>query len=157
MNNYEEDGVLISQDAIENSMHKKAKRKQTLAQLPVYRAVGNLKYVIVGITKNDPRSLRRFTDSLQEKADDLATTIGYADISTSVSDRRWYLSTAIVLINNLRQDFVILNKNEIIQKDLLNKAQSHINGIQNQLLAWRGSLPISEGSVLSPTPKGGEA
>ena len=32
MNNYEEDGVLISQDAIENSMHKKAKRKQTLAQ-----------------------------------------------------------------------------------------------------------------------------
>ena len=157
MNNYEEDGVLISQDAIENSMHKKAKRKQTLAQLPVYRAVGNLKYVIVGITKNAPRSLRRFTDSLQEKADDLATTIGYADISTSVSDRRWYLSTAIVLINNLRQDFVILNKNEIIQKDLLNKAQSHINGIQNQLLAWRGSLPNSEGSVLSPTPKGGEA
>ena len=45
----------------------------------------------------------------------------------------------------------------IIQKDLMNKAQSHINGIQNQLLAWRGSLPISEGSVLSPTPKGGEA
>ncbi|MCI7451947.1 MAG: hypothetical protein MSB11_03010 [Prevotella sp.] len=36
MNNYEEDGVLISQDAIENSLHKKAKRKQTLAQLPVY-------------------------------------------------------------------------------------------------------------------------
>ena len=69
MNNYEEDGVLISQDAIENSLHKKAKRKQTLAQLPVYRAVGNLKYVIVGITKNAPRSLRRFTDSLQEKAD----------------------------------------------------------------------------------------
>ena len=58
MNNYEEDGVLISQDAIENSLHKKAKRKQTLAQLPVYRAVGNLKYVIVGITKNAPRSLR---------------------------------------------------------------------------------------------------
>ena len=46
MNNYEEDGVLISQDAIENSLHKKAKRKQTLAQLPVYRAVGNLKEVI---------------------------------------------------------------------------------------------------------------
>lgn len=157
MNNYEEDGVLISQDAIENSLHKKAKRKQTLAQLPVYRAVGTLKYVIVGITKNAPRSLRRFTDSLQEKADDLATTIGYADISTSVSDRRWYLGTAIVLINNLRQDFVILNKNEIIQKDLLQKAQSHIKGIQNQLLAWRGSLPVSEGSVLSPATKGGEA
>ena len=75
MNNYEEDGVLISQDAIENSLHKKAKRKQTLAQLPVYRAVGNLKYVIVGITKNAPRSLRRFTDSLQEKASKSRSTV----------------------------------------------------------------------------------
>ena len=61
MNNYEEDGVLISQDAIENSMHKKAKRKQTLAQLPVYRAAGNLKFIIIGIAKNAPRNLRRFT------------------------------------------------------------------------------------------------
>lgn len=78
-------------------------------------------------------------------------------MSMSVSDRRWYLSTAIVLINNLRQDFVILHKNEIIQKDLLQKAQSHIKGILNQLLAWRGSLPVGEGSALSPASKGGEA
>lgn len=51
-------GVLISQDAIENSLHKKAQRKLTLAQLPVYRATGNLKYVIIGIAKNAQRSLR---------------------------------------------------------------------------------------------------
>ena len=119
--------------------------------------MSKLKCASVDATKKTQPSLRRFTDSLQEKADDLATTIGYADISTSVSDRRWYIGQAIVFVNNLRQDFVILNKNEIIQKDLLQKAQSHIKGIQNQLLAWRGSLPISEGSVLSPAAKGGEA
>lgn len=50
-------GVLISQDAIENSLHKKAQRKLTLAQLPVYRAAGNLKYVIVGIIKECPTKL----------------------------------------------------------------------------------------------------
>ena len=83
-------GVLISQDAIENSLHKKAQRKLTLAQLPVYRAVGNLKYVIIGIAKNAPRNLRRFTDSLYEEADNLATSIGSADVSFSVEDRRWY-------------------------------------------------------------------
>ena len=59
--NINDSGVLISQDAIENSLHKKAQRKQTLPQLPVYRAVGNLKFIIIGIAKNAPRNLRRFT------------------------------------------------------------------------------------------------
>ena len=131
--NINDSGVLISQDAIENSLHKKAQRKLTLAQLPVYRAVGNLKFVIIGIAKNAPRNLRRFTDSLYEEADNLATSIGSADVSFSVEDRRWYIGQAIVFVKNLRQDFVILNKNEIIQKDLLQKAQSHIKVIQ----IWR--------------------
>lgn len=103
-------GVLISQDAIENSLHKKAQRKLTLAQLPVYRAVGNLKFVIIGIAKNAPRNLRRFTDSLYEEADNLATSIGSADVSFSTEDRRWYIGQAIVFVNNLRQDFVLLEK-----------------------------------------------
>ena len=54
--NINDSGVLISQDAIENSLHKKAQRKLTLAQLPVYRAAGNLKFVIIGIAKNAPRT-----------------------------------------------------------------------------------------------------
>lgn len=157
MSNYHNDGVIISQDVIENSIAKKAKRKQTLAQLPVYRAVGNLKYVIVGITKNAPRSLRRFIDRLQDNSDNLATAIGYADVSYSVEDRRWYINSAIVLVNNLKQDFVILEKNEVISKDLLNKATNHIRGIMNQLIAWRGSLPNSGVPALSPAPKGGVA
>ena len=155
--NINDSGVLISQDAIENSLHKKAQRKLTLAQLPVYRAAGNLKFIIIGIAKNAPRNLRRFTDSLYEEADNLATSIGSADVSVSVEDRRWYIGQAIVFVNNLRQDFVLLEKNHLISKDLLKNAQSHVKGIQNQLMAWRGSLPASEGSVLSPTPKGGEA
>lgn len=157
INNINDSGVLISQDAIENSLHKKAKRKLTLAQLPAYRAAGNLKFVIIGIAKNAPRNLRQFTDSLFETANDLATTIGNADMSFSMDDRRWYLGQAIVFVNNLRQDFVLLEKNHLISKDLLKKAQSHVKGIQNQLMAWRSSIPASEGSVLSPTPKGGEA
>lgn len=157
INSINDSGVLISQDAIENSLHKKAKRKLTLAQLPAYRAAGNLKFVIIGIAKNAPRNLRQFTDSLFETANDLATTIGNADMSFSMDDRRWYLGQAIVFVNNLRQDFVLLEKNHLISKDLLKKAQSHVKGIQNQLMAWRSSIPASEGSVLSPAPKGGEA
>ena len=82
--NINDSGVLISQDAIENSLHKKAQRKLTLAQLPVYRAAGNLKFIIIGIAKNAPRNLRRFTDSLYEEADNRATSLGSADVSFSV-------------------------------------------------------------------------
>lgn len=153
------DGTRIPRETVIQSNLNKAKRKQTLAQLPVYRAAGNLKFVVAQITMGSPRSLRRFFDLLTEKVEDLSSAIGYADMSTRYSeDRVSYINTAIVTINNVRQDIAILSKLSIISKDRYNKMMSHSNGVLHQLLAWRETTCMGEGSarhVVTPLKGGG--
>ena len=92
MNNYEEDGVLISQDAIENSLHKKAKRKQTLAQLPVYRAVGNLKYVMRLYEKDELYDLEKDPKELVNRIDETEYQGDIAKMRSRLL--QWYMETA---------------------------------------------------------------
>lgn len=144
-----ENGTNISQEAINHSNQVKAKRKLTLAQLPVYRSAAGLKYVVAQITMNSPRSLRRFFDLLVEKVDDLSSAIGYADMSDRYSeDRVGYINTAVVAINNVRQDVAIIFKLNIINKDSFNKLMSHCKSILHQLLAWRETACMGEGSAI---------
>lgn len=127
-----------------------------MAQLPVYRAAGNLKFVVAQITMGSPRSLRRFFDLLTEKVEDLASAIGYADMSDRCSeDRVAYINTAIVTANNVRQDIAILHKLGIVSKDRHNKMMSHTKNVLQQLLAWRETTCMGEGLARTATPKGG--
>lgn len=58
----------------------------------------------------------------------------------------WYIETALVLINEVRNDFTILRKLEVIvDKDLDNKAKAVVKGIIAQLVAWR-DYTCSEGA-----------
>lgn len=151
-------GTHISQEAINHSNQIKAKRKQTLAQLPVYRAAAMLKLAVAQVTMNSPRSLRRFFDLLVEKVDDLSSAIGYADMSDRYSDDRvGYINTAIVTINNVRQDVAIIFKLRIVSKDSFNKLMSHCKSILHQLLAWRETTCMGVGSAshtVAPTRGG---
>lgn len=151
-------GTHIPQEAINLSNQIKAKKKMTLAQLPVYRSAAGLKFAVAQITKNSPRSLRRFFDLLVEKVDDLSSAIGYADMSDRYSeDRVAYINTAVVSINNVRQDVAILVKLNVISRDSFNKLMSHCKSILHQLLAWRETTCMGEGSVshtVAPTRGG---
>lgn len=51
-------GVVIPSQAIENSDTIKRKSKKTLAQLPVYRAAANLKFIVTTLMMKSPKKLK---------------------------------------------------------------------------------------------------
>lgn len=131
-------GVVIPQSTIEDSNIKKKSGKKTLSQLPVYRATANLKYIVTALVAKSPNKLRKFFDQMLANVSEVAKAIGMADISRGVQDRVWYIETALVLINEVRNDFTILRKLQVIvDKDLDNKAKAMVKSIIAQLVAWR--------------------
>lgn len=139
-------GVVIPASVVEDSSTKKKSGKKTLAQLPVYRATANLKYIVTALIVKSPNKLRKFFDQMLVNVSEVGKAIGMADISRSVADRVWYIETALVLINEVRNDFTILRKLEVIvDKDLDNKAKAVVKGIIAQLVAWR-DYTCSEGA-----------
>ena len=131
-------GVVIPQSTIEDSNTKKKSGKKTLAQLPVYRATANLKYIVTALVVKSPNKLRKFFDQMMVNVSEVAKAIGMADISRGIQDRVWYIETALVLINEVRNDFTILRKLQVIvDKDLDNKAKAMVKSIIAQLVAWR--------------------
>ena len=137
---------MIPASVVEDSNTKKKSGKKTLAQLPVYRATANLKYIVTALIVKSPNKLRKFFDQMLVNVSEVGKAIGMADISRSVADRVWYIETALVLINEVRNDFTILRKLEVIvDKDLDNKAKAVVKGIIAQLVAWR-DYTCSEGA-----------
>lgn len=131
-------GVVIPAATIADSNAKKQKAKKTLAQLPVYRAVANLKFVVTALVAKSPNKLRKFFDQMLSCVSEISKSIGMADISRSSQDRIWYLDCALVLVNEVRNDFTILRKLEVIvDRDLDNKAKALVKSIVAQLVAWR--------------------
>jgi hypothetical protein len=131
-------GVVIPDSVVESSNTKKRSAKKTLAQLPVYRATANLKYIVTALIVKSPNKLRKFFDQMLVNVSEVAKAIGMADISRSPADRVWYIETALVLVNEVRNDFTILRKLEVIvDKDLDNKAKAMVKSVIAQLVAWR--------------------
>ena len=131
-------GVVIPQSVIEASNAKKQKQKKTLAQLPVYRATANLKFIVTALVVKSPNKLRKFFDQMLGTVSEISKSIGLADISRNPQDRVWYLESALVLVNEVRNDFTILRQLQVIvDKDLDNKAKAMVRSIIAQLVAWR--------------------
>ena len=57
-------GVVIPASVVEDSNIKKKSGKKTLAQLPVYRATANLKYIVTALIVKSPNKLRKFFDQM---------------------------------------------------------------------------------------------
>ena len=128
----------IPMSTIEASTQKKKQTKRTLNQLPVYRSVGNLKYIITALFLKSPNKLRKFFDQLLMNISEISKSIGMADIAREKNERIWYLNCSIVLVNEVRNDVIILKKlNVLVDRDLENKTKSLIQSIISQLIAWR--------------------
>ena len=87
-------GVVIPQLTVEESNTKKSKGKKTLAQLPVYRAAANLKYIVTTLMAKSPRSLTKFFDQMLGTVSEIKKSIGMASISRNPEERAWYLDCA---------------------------------------------------------------
>ena len=145
-------GVVIPSQAIENSDTIKRKSKKTLAQLPVYRAAANLKFIVTTLMMKSPKKLTKFFDQMLATISEAKKSIGMADISRTPQDRSWYLDCARVLMQDVSDDFTTLRRLEvpasetadgkakrfpIVSKDLDNKAKALMKSIIAQRVAWR--------------------
>ena len=143
---------MIPSQAIENSDTIKRKSKKTLAQLPVYRAAANLKFIVTTLMMKSPKKLTKFFDQMLATISEAKKSIGMADISRTPQDRSWYLDCARVLMQDVSDDFTTLRRLEvpasetadgkakrfpIVSKDLDNKAKALMKSIIAQLVAWR--------------------
>lgn len=139
------DGVVIPDKAVSFSKEKKKAKKKTLAQLPVYRDVSNLKYIITSLICKSPNKLRGYYDEELSNISEISKSIGFANIARNVDERVWYINCALVLVYEIKRDFVILARlNILTDKDLSNKSKSLIKGIIAQLIGWR-DYTIAEG------------
>jgi len=120
-----------------DSNEKKAKARKALPELPVYRASANLKYVIVTMMARAPRRLTKFFDEMLMTVSELSKSIGLADTSRNGDDRVWYISMALTLVYELRNDFTILLRMGVIGRDDDNKAKALAKRVIAQLVAWR--------------------
>lgn len=141
-------GVEIPQSAIEASNAAKAKREKTLAQLPVFRTASNLLYVVSGVVKCGPRSLRRFYDCMLADVTETMKAVGMADVSRNPDDRVWYIDSALVLTYVVRQQYLVLHRLGLIEKDADKKMRGLVKSIIAQLVGWR-DYTRSEGAVPS--------
>ena len=79
--NGEMKGVVIPAATVEDSNTKKKKVKKTLAQLPVYRATANLKFIVTALVAKSPNKLRKFFDQMLCNVSEISKSIGMADVS----------------------------------------------------------------------------
>jgi len=138
--NRQKDGVVVPAATVADSNAKKAKRRKTLPELPVYRASANMKFVIASMMTKAPRRLAKFYDEMLMTASEVSKSIGLADISRSSDDRTWYINSAMTLTCELRNDFTILLHLGVIGRDDDNKAKKLARNIIAQLVAWRGYI-----------------
>lgn len=139
---------MIPQEAIAVSDAAKAKREKTLAQLPVFRTASNLLFVVTGVVKDGPRSLRRFYDCMLADVSEVLKAIGMADVSRNPGDRVWYIDSALVLVYVVRQQYLVLHRLGLIEKDADKKTRGLVKSIIAQLVGWR-DYTRSEGAYPS--------
>lgn len=135
-----EGGVIIPPSVVVDSEAKKKRGRKTLAQIPVYRAAANAKFIVAALMNKDnsPRKLTKFFDQMLGTASELKKSIGMAEVSRNAQDRTWYLECARVLTYDLSDDFTTLRKlGVLVDKDLDNKVKAVIKSINAQLVAWR--------------------
>ena len=105
----------------------------------------NLKYIITYLICKSPNKLRGYYDEELSNISEISKSIGFANIARNVDERVWYINCALVLVYEIKRDFVILARlNILTDKDLSNKSKSLIKGIIAQLIGWR-DYTIAEG------------
>lgn len=130
------EGVAIPKDAIENSEEKK-RRSRTMRQLPVYRDMANMKYLIVSIAGRGPRKYAKYYDEMVITASDAKKTLALALTLRDNQSRCDNLDYARTMMEDLQDDMMILHRLEVIGKTEKKKVRKLAQGIIAQLVALR--------------------
>jgi hypothetical protein len=130
------EGVIIPQEAIQDSTAKK-RAKRTLRQLPLYRDMANLKYLLVKLYDTTPRRYTKYLDTVLMTISEAKKCVGLGESSRDQQERADYLSMARVLVEDTHDDITILRQLEVISKHSEKKMKSLAKGIIAQCVAWR--------------------
>lgn len=134
----ENGGVVVPQEIVASSEEKK-KSRRTLRQLQVYRDVSNLKYMVVCTMNGAPRRLAKYFDEILVTVSDAKKCIGMGEATHDVMERCANLDMARVLVEDITDDFVILEKLGTVGNKQLKGVKKMAQGIAAQLIRWRDS------------------
>ena len=86
----EEEGVTIPQETIADSETKR-RAHRTLRQMPIYRDMANLKYLIVSLYNHVPRKLTRYIDGIVLTVSEAKKCVGLSHATHDSRTRIEYL------------------------------------------------------------------
>ena len=130
------DGVVLTQAEVAQSKANKKKMGYTISQLPVFRNAVQILSFTIELTARSPRSLRKFTDSTIDMANELMRHIGLAQ-EYRANDRIVCIIEAISIVYVLKAHFGVYCSRGIISKDAHNKAKKVCENTVSQLSGWR--------------------
>lgn len=137
-------GVEIPQEIIEQSAIKK-KAHRTLRQLPLYRDMSNLKYMVVRLYDRTPKRLTKYIDSMLCTVTEAKKCVGLGEASQEPQARIQYLSMARIFIEDIQDDVTILSRLNIVDKKTEKNMKSLAKNIVAQTVAWRDYTNHAQG------------
>jgi hypothetical protein len=130
------DGVHIPQETVLDSTAKK-KAHRTLRQLPIYRDMANLKYMVVCLYDIVPRKLTKYIDSMLVTVCEAKKCVGLAESTRNSEERAQYLTLARVFMEDTQDDVTILFKKNVISKNIEKQMKGQVRSVVAQCVAWR--------------------
>ena len=130
------DGVVIPKETVIDSNAKK-KAHRTLRQLPIYRDMANLKYMVVCLYDTVPRKMTKYIDAMLATVCEAKKCVGLAESTRNPDERSKYLTLARVFVEDTQDDVTILFKKNIIGKSQEKQMKGQVRAIVAQCVAWR--------------------
>lgn len=132
------DNVLLAQKEVDANKANKLKKKKSIRQLPVYRAVCNLCYFVAEIERDCPRKFRCFVDELESISTELLTLIALAN--ECKEQRREYCTNAHCLLLTLMVKLEVIFRLGVMDKDRWQKIKHVADSAIAQIVGWRNSV-----------------
>ena len=132
----EEKGVRIPPETIAASEAKK-RQHRTLRQMPIYRDMANLKYMVICLYEQVPRKMTRYVDGILLTASEAKKCVGLAHATHDAVMRMEYLDMARVFAEDIQDDMRILLRMGYIGKETESKVRQQARGIVAQAIALR--------------------
>ena len=127
---------MIPQETVLDSNAKK-KKHRTLRQLPLYRDMANLKYMVVCLYDTVPRKLTKYIDTMLATVGEAKKCVGLAESTRNPDERSQYLTLARVFVEDIQDDATILSKKNIISKNMEKQMKGQVRSVVAQCVAWR--------------------
>lgn len=129
-------GVVVPPEIVADSMKKK-KARRTLRQLPLYRDMANLKYLVASLYNTMPRKMTKYIDGMLSTVSEAKKCVGLGEAAHDAAVRSEYLSMARIFIEDTHDDITILRQLKVLDKNTEKKMKSLAKSIVAQCVAWR--------------------